>query len=123
MSDDNQQDEPGTIFLVTGFLDDEGSAWFGDDTQGKPFWAAVLIPKEKEFLFNEAYEQCVNLGTDIDLALYAERIVKWGEAGEEYPSAEELTELKRVYGDHKVIDMNDNNDTDAGFDTHETLGF
>lgn len=98
---DNHNEDEALIVLISGTRDDEGNLSFNDENpDGEPFWVAVKIAADKVDDFNEALERYENLGTNIDMTLYAEKIVKQGSIAEAQPSGSELQELRAVYGDN-----------------------
>ena len=88
---DDEEREPGTIFLISGYYDYESEQWDIDGPAGTGMWVAVLIPEDKEEAFFSAFEYSQMTGEDIDISLYAERSVKQGQPGVVHPSLEERT--------------------------------
>ncbi len=109
MSDNENKNALGLIVLVSGMRDEKGDVWFNEDADGTPFWAAIKIAPEKEDDFNRALFEFRNYGYEIDLSEYAQEIVLQGLPGQAAPSADELAELRRTYGD-SVHDMNTTQD-------------
>lgn len=117
MTDDHKQEEhEGLIVLISGTRDEEDNLSFNDENpDGEPFWVAVRISADKVDEFNDALERFEDIGTNIDLTLYAEKIVMQGQIGEAQPSHLVLQELRDVYGE-KLKEINNNNDWASGQD-------
>jgi len=95
----NDNEATGLIVIVNGTRDENGDAWIGDFSYEQAFWAALLIPPEKEEEFYEALNLYNDMGTKFEINNFASEIVKEGIDGKTYPSKDQLNALELAYGD------------------------